>query len=48
LPLEQDNLIIETDASEEYWGAVLKKQISEQVCRYTSGTFSDRKKVSQQ
>lgn len=44
LPLEQDNLIIETDASEEYRGAVLKKQISEQVCRHTSGTFSDTEK----
>ncbi|KAH9328950.1 hypothetical protein KI387_001058, partial [Taxus chinensis] len=34
--------IIETDASEDYWGVVLKEKISngkEKICRYASGSF---------
>ena len=49
LPKEDDDLILETDASESYWSGVLKKidynldheKIGESVCRYCSGTFSD-------
>lgn len=49
LPKDDDNLILETDASEKYWGGVLKKEdyneekikIGESLCRYCSGTFSD-------
>ncbi|KAH9295209.1 hypothetical protein KI387_038797 [Taxus chinensis] len=34
--------IVETDASEEHWGAVLKERMSdgtEKICRYASGSF---------
>lgn len=49
LPKEDDDLILETDASENYWSGVLKKvdynlereKIGESICRYCSGTFSD-------
>ena len=41
LPTDGEPLVIESDASEEAWGAVLKvKRDPEEVCRYTSGTFS--------
>ena len=39
LPNEKDKLIIQTDASNLYWGAILKTDINE-ICRYTSGTFN--------
>ena len=35
-------MIIETDASQEYWGAILKARVDdkdEYLCRYTSGSF---------
>ena len=32
-------LIIQTDASDLYWGAILKTDIND-ICRYTSGTFN--------
>ena len=41
-PLEEDYMILETDASNDHWGAVLKardKDNVEQICRYTSGAF---------
>ena len=49
LPKEDDDLILETDASENNWSGVLKKidynkerhKIGENICRYCSGTFSD-------
>lgn len=43
MPIEGEPLILEIDASELYWGAVLKKQKDNQeyICRYTSGTFTD-------
>lgn len=49
LPKEEDDLILETDASENNWSGVLKRvdydnerqKISESICRYCSGTFSD-------
>lgn len=42
LPSEEDYMILETDASGEHWGAVLKAKTpngEEKLCRYTSGTF---------
>ncbi|KAJ9552740.1 hypothetical protein OSB04_016785 [Centaurea solstitialis] len=49
LPKDNDDLILETDASENYWSGVLKKidynseqkKIGENICRYCSGTFTD-------
>ncbi|KAJ9536290.1 hypothetical protein OSB04_un000538 [Centaurea solstitialis] len=49
LPKDNDDLILETDASENYWSGVLKKidynseqeKIGESICRYCSGTFTD-------
>ncbi len=41
-PLDEDDMILETDASGSHWGAVLKAKPSdgiERLCRYTSGTF---------
>ena len=40
LPDEKDNLILETDASEQYFGCILGNDLG-QICRYYSGTFSD-------
>ena len=37
---ENDNLILQTDASDKYWVAILKTDLGE-ICRYTSGTFND-------
>nr|WNO44364.1 Polymerase polyprotein [Dahlia mosaic virus] len=42
LPKPEDSLIIETDASDNFWGGVLKAQTTEGqelICRYCSGTF---------
>ncbi|AEL30041.1 polymerase polyprotein [Dahlia common mosaic virus] len=42
LPKKEDSLIIETDASDHFWGGVLKAQTTEGnelICRYSSGTF---------
>ena len=41
-PSESDEMILETDASGEFWGAVLKARNNdkeEKLCRYSSGTF---------
>ena len=44
-PADDDLIIIETDASHECWGGVMKAkplgQKKELLCRYMSGTFSD-------
>lgn len=41
LPRTGEPLIIESDASETAWGAILKvKRDFEEICRYASGTFS--------
>ena len=40
LPNENDNLILQTDASDKYWAAILKIDLGE-ICRYTSGTFNN-------
>ena len=55
LPKEDDDLILETDASENNWSGVLKKidydkerhKIGESICRYCSGTFSDTETIYQ-
>ena len=41
LPLDNDDLILETDSSESTCAAVLKRiqNDNEELCRYTSGTF---------
>ena len=39
LPEENDKLVIQTDASDLYWGAILKTDVNE-ICRYISGTFN--------
>nr|AEB54984.1 polyprotein [Dahlia mosaic virus D10] len=46
LPKEKEFLIIETDASNDYWGGVLKAKTAEkeEVCRYTSGSFKTAEK----
>ena len=45
LPLDDDDLILETDSSESTWAAVLKrrKNDSEELRRYTLGTFTPTK-----
>jgi len=35
----EDNLIMQTDASDKVWSAILKTNLN-QICRYHSGTFS--------
>ncbi|GKA20044.1 Orf y [Tanacetum coccineum] len=47
LPSNEDFLIIETDASEEIWGGILKAKTpdnNEKICRYTSGSFKAAEK----
>ena len=41
LPNENDNLILQTDASDKYWAAILKIDLGE-ICRYTSRTFNEK------
>ncbi|KAL2543261.1 RNA-directed DNA polymerase [Abeliophyllum distichum] len=47
-PKTGDNMIIETDAFQEFWGGVLKALDSndsiEKLCSYSSGTFTDAEK----
>ena len=40
LPNEEDNLILETDASNEHWSAVLKIKDGEKLCKYYSKSFN--------
>ena len=40
LPNENDNLILQTYASDKYWAAILKTDLGE-ICRYTSGAFNN-------
>ena len=44
LPNENDNLILQTDASHKYWAAILKTDLGE-ICRYTSGTFNNNQLI---
>jgi len=40
LPNEGDDLILETDASNEHWSAVLKIKEGEKLCKYCSVSFN--------
>ena len=40
LPNENDNLILQTNASDRHWAAILKTDLGE-ICRYTSRTFNN-------
>ena len=40
LPNEEDDLILETDASNEHWSTVLKIKEGEKLCQYCSGSFN--------
>ena len=40
LPNEGDDLILEIDASNEHWSAVLKIKEAEKLCKYCSGSFN--------
>ena len=42
LPLDNDDLILETNSSESTWATVLQRIYNncEELCRYTSGTFT--------
>ncbi|KAL2497870.1 Reverse transcriptase domain-containing protein [Abeliophyllum distichum] len=45
-PHKDDKMIIEIDASQDFWGAVLKActdQNEEKLCSYVSGTFTTAK-----
>ena len=45
LPTEDNELILETDASEEHWSGVLKiKDNPEKISKYASGLFSNTEK----
>ena len=42
IPEPDDQLIVETDSSEKYWGGVLKAKKAdgkEHICRYANGSF---------
>ncbi|KAL2479787.1 RNA-directed DNA polymerase [Abeliophyllum distichum] len=46
-PHKDDKMIIETDASQEFWGAALKaitEENEEKLCSYASGTFNSAEK----
>ena len=40
LPNEGDDLILETDASNEHWSVILKIENGEKLCTYCSGNFN--------
>ena len=40
LPNEGDNLVLETDVSNEHWSAILKIKEGEKLCKYSSGSFN--------
>jgi len=37
---EKDDLILETDASNEHWSVVLKIKQGEKLCKYCGGSFN--------
>jgi len=37
---KQDDLIVETNASNEHWSAILKIKKVEKLCKYCSGSFN--------
>ena len=40
LPNEWDDLILETNTSNEHWSMVLKIKEGEKLCKYCSGSFN--------
>jgi len=40
LPNEEDDLILETDASNEHWSAILKIKKGEKLCKWCNGSFN--------
>ena len=40
LPGEKDDLVLETDASNEHWSAILNIKEGEKLCKYYSGSFN--------
>jgi len=40
LPNEENDLILEIDASNEHWSAILKLKNAEKLCKYYSGSFN--------
>jgi len=40
LPNEEDDLVLETDVSNEHWSMVLKIKEGEKLCKYCSGSFN--------
>ena len=40
LPNKEDDLILETDVSNERWSAFLKIKKGEKLCKYCSGSFN--------
>ena len=40
MPNENDNLILQTNASDKYWTTILKTDLGE-ICRYISETFNE-------
>ena len=40
LPNVDDDLVLETDASNYHWGAILKIKKDNKLCRYSSGSFN--------
>ena len=40
LPNEGDDLVLETDASNEHWSTVHKIKEGEKLCKYCSGSFN--------
>ena len=40
LPNEADDLVLQTDANNEYWSAVLKIKEEEKLCKYYNGSFN--------
>jgi len=40
LPNKEDDLILETNASNEHWSAVLKIKQGEKLCKYCSESFN--------
>ena len=42
LPNENDNLILQIDASDKYWAAILKTNLRE-ICHYTSEIFNNNR-----
>jgi len=40
LPNEENDLILETDVSNEHWSAILKIKKGEKICKYCGASFN--------